>query len=189
MEITYRLSENDLPALADDLTSRSPTARRLLRRGSFVAFFTMALTALLCWLLTGEPVIAGGVILIGVILAALMPARLKKNQRRVTAAVYREGRNRALFLPTTLGIDRDSLTWHSDAGSGNLKYEYLERVRHTETHLFIYTTIRNAYIVPRDGVISGDFDSFAWEIERRWRNATDGLAEPHELDAAWAHHP
>ena len=105
---------------------------------------------------------------------------VKRARRRLVTAITREGKNRALFLTTTLSIDRDNLTWQAESGSGYVKFEYIERIRQTGNHLLIYLTVRSAYIVPRYGVTSGDFDAFAWEVERRWRNAMDSIADPHE---------
>jgi YcxB-like protein len=181
MEITYQLRPEDMLALTDDFVTRSPTARRAMRRPAFLLCMYMVLASLLFWWLTQAISPALGILVFGVVLAAFIPARLKRSQRRMATAIYREGRNRALFLPTTLTIDRDTLAWRSDSGSGHVKVEYIERVGRTETHLLIYLTLRNAYVVPRDGVTSGDFDSFAHEVERRWRSAVDRVAEPHEL--------
>jgi hypothetical protein len=181
MEISYQLREEDLLALSDDFTSHSTTARRALRRGSLLACFYMVLVAIALWMLTGLIEILVGVITIGVVLAAFIPTRVKQNQRRAMAAIYREGRNRALFLPMTLGVDRDSLSWTSKSGSGFVKFEYIERVRQSPTHLFIYLNVRNAYVIPRDGVISGDFDAFAREVEKCWRNTLDSFSESYEL--------
>jgi hypothetical protein len=36
-------------------------------------------------------------------------------------------------------------------------------------------------LCPRDGVISADFDAFAWEVEKSWRYTLDSFAEPHEI--------
>jgi len=36
-------------------------------------------------------------------------------------------------------------------------------------------------VVSRERVLSGDFDAFAREVERRWNSAMDASAEPHEL--------
>ena len=184
MEITYQLRNEDLLALMDEFTSQSPTARRIVRRTFALGCLSCSLVCLLIWRMTGQPAIALGVFAVGIVLVAFIPLRIKRNQRRVTAAIYREGKNRALFLPMTLTVDRGGLAWRSAAGSGNLKFEYIERVRQTATHLLIYLTVRNAYIVPRDGITSGDFDSFAWEVEKRWRSAMDSIAEPHEMHLA-----
>jgi hypothetical protein len=183
VEITYQLRESDLLALSDDFASRSPTARRLVRRASLAVCLATGLLAFALWFFSGEAVGAAVVLLVGIIAAAFIPARFKKNQKSTTAAIYREGKNRALFLPMTLGIDRDTLTWSAASGAGYVRFEYVERVRQTASHLFIYLSVRNAYIVPRDGVISGDLESFAWEVDKRWRAAMDRIAEPHEMHA------
>jgi hypothetical protein len=181
MEITYQLRKEDLLALNDDFASQSATFRRVVLRTSLTAMLTMIFVSFALWLLTGAVAPSLAVLVFGVLLAAFIPARIKRNQRKTAAALYREGKNRALFLPITLSVDCDSLSWESKAGSSNMKFEYVERVRQTPTHLFIYLSARNAQIVPREGIISGDFDSFAWEVQRRWKNAMDLIAEPHEL--------
>jgi hypothetical protein len=181
MEITYQLRAEDLLVLTDDFLSRSPAARRAMRRPVLLLSLYMVLAAVAFWWLTRAIELAIGILVFGFVLTILLPTRLRRSQRRMTVAFYREGKNRALFLPTTLTIERDSLAWQSASGAGHVKLEYIERVRQTATHLLIYLTIRNAYVVARDGVTSGDFDSFAREVERRWRNAVDCVDDPHEL--------
>jgi len=181
MELTYQLRKEDLLVLTDELTRRSPTARRLVRRAMGITFLTSAFVCFCVWLLTGATEVALGTFAICMVFVVLVPLRIKRSQRRVTVSLYGEGKNRGLFLPTTLSVDRDSLFWSSESGSGHVKLEYIESVRHIDTHLLIYLTVRNAYVVPRDGVISGDFESFSWELERRWKSAMDRIAEPHEM--------
>jgi hypothetical protein len=181
MEITYQLRAEDLLVLTDDFLSRSPAARRAMRRPVLLLSLYMVLAAALFWWLTRAIELALGILVFGFVLTILLPSRLRRSQRRMTVAFYREGKNRALFLPTTLTIDRDTLAWRAASGSGHVKLGYIERVHQTGTHLLIYITLRNAYVVPRDGVTSGDFDAFAGEVERRWRNAVDCVDDPHEL--------
>jgi hypothetical protein len=183
-EITYQLHREDLLVLSDEFTKRSTTARThvqriVLRSAAYFVFACMCV-----WWLTGNVAITLGVLIFGIILVALIPMRIKRAQRRLTAEIYREGSNRALFLPMTLSVDRDCLAWKSESGAGYVKFEYIERVRQNDTHLLIYLNVRNAYIVPRHGIISGDFESFAWEVEKRWRSAMDTLAHLQEMSPA-----
>jgi hypothetical protein len=180
MEITYQLRKEDLLALTDDLTKRSPTARRIVRRTVATSLLASALMCWGIWVLTRLTAAVLMIFVVTTLLTALIPFRIKRNQRRTTASLYGEGRNRALFLPKTMSIDRDFLCWSAESGSGNVKFEYLERVSRSDTYLLIYLNVRFAYVVPRDGVVSGDFDAFASEVERRWKKAMDLIAEPHE---------
>jgi hypothetical protein len=180
MEITYQLQEKDLGAVAEDLATQSPAMRRQLRR-ALAAFLLGCLgLSVLFWLITEDIALVSMMLLVGTMSVLLVPVMVKRARRRLMTAITREGENRALFLPTTLSIDRDRLTWRADSGSGHVKFEYIERIRQTGNHLLIYLTVRSAYIVPRHGVTSGDFDSFAWDVERRWRSAMDAIADPHE---------
>ncbi len=183
MEITYQLRPDDLLALTDDFVSRSPTVRRAFRRPVLLLCTYLVLASILLGWLTHSIELVLTILVFGGILAAFIPARMKRSQRRMTVSMYREGKNRALFLPMTLTIDRDNLSWRAASGAGHVKLEYVERVHQTGTHLLIYVNVRNAYIVPRDGVKAGDFDAFAQEVERRWRNAMDCVDEPHPMHA------
>jgi hypothetical protein len=183
MEITYQLRESDISAVTEDVASRSPTMRRQLRRTLVAFLFSFCALSFLFWIVTDDIALASMMLFLAVLAVLLMPAMTKRVRRRLVTAMVREGKNRALYLPTTLRIDRDSLTWTSESGSGHVKFAYLERVQQTPTHLLIYLSSRNAYVVPRDGVISGDFDGFAWDVERRWKSAMDAVAEPHEWHA------
>ena len=181
MEITYQLQRDDLLVLTDELHKRSPTVRGIVRRTMITTFLAATLMCWGLWVLTGQTAVVVATFVVTMLLVALMPLRVKRTQHRAAASFAREGRNRALFLPTTLSVDRDSLSWSSESGSGNVKFEYIERVSYTDTHLLVYLNVRYAYVVPRERVLSGDFDSFGREVERRWKNAMDASAEPHEL--------
>jgi hypothetical protein len=180
LEITYQLQRDDLLILTDELHKRSPTVRGIVRRTMVTTFLTAAMLCWGLWILTGQTVVVVTTFVVSMILVALMPLRLKRNQRRAAASFASEGRNRAMFLPTTLSVDRDSLSWSNESGSGTMKFEYLERVSFTDTHLLIYLNVRYAYVVARESVQSGDFDAFGREVERRWKSAMDLIAEPHE---------
>ena len=183
MEITYQLRPEDLLVLSDDFVSRSRTARRAFRQPLLALCAYLVLASLLLWWLTRSIELAVMILVFGGAVAAFIPTRMKRKQRWMMGAIYREGKNRALFLPMTLTIDRESLSWRARSGAGHVRLEYLERVHQTGTHLLIYLNVRNAYIVPRDGVKAGDFDAFAQEVERRWRNAMDCVDEPHPMHA------
>jgi hypothetical protein len=180
-EITYQPQREDMVAFFNDYASVSPTARRNINQMALRMFVTTVATSGAIWLLSRNIVLSLLVLIIGLTVAAFMPWRVRRAQRKLASSLYREGVNRALFIPMTLGIDRDCLTWKSEAGAGYMKFEYLERVRQTATHLFIYLNVRHAYIIPRERIISGDFDSFAWEVEKRWRTAMDSLSHQHEM--------
>ncbi|HEV3301781.1 MAG TPA: YcxB family protein [Planctomycetaceae bacterium] len=178
MEITFRLREEDFQAACEHRLSRSPTWRHFIPRIVIGVCALWIVFGSLLWSVSHDLFTVGGFLLFGLILAAILPSAVRKARRDGDAAFYRDERNRMLREPFTLRLEEDGLACDRASGWSKTRWAYVDSVFQTEHHLFIYLASLSAFIVPKDGVISGEYDSFACEVEKRSRTAAaraDGL--------------
>jgi hypothetical protein len=178
MEITYRMREEDFQAACENQVRRSPTSRHQIPRtivgicGLWIAFST------LLWSTSHDVFTVGGFLFFGLVLVAILPGAMRKARRDGHATYYRDERNRVVREPITLRVEEDGLACERASGWSKTRWAYVDGVFQTERRLFIYGSL-SVFAVPKDAVISGDYDSFAREVERRSRIAAaeraDGL--------------
>jgi hypothetical protein len=171
MEITYQLCVGDLAEQVIHLRSISSAAKRSRRGGYTVLFVFWTITGLCLWFRTRDTFLVVGWGLSGLAALAMFLATSERGQRSLVMNLYRDGRNPGLFAPTTLRIEPEGLVHEAARAVGKLRWEYLERVCRTDRYLFVYVDTLSAITVPKDGVLSGDFDSFARKVEEHWRAA------------------
>jgi hypothetical protein len=73
--------------------------------------------------------------------------------------------------PIGLAIGERALREESEVSSEEILYGALERVRETETHVFIYTGAAAALVVPKASVSVGELAPFVAELKRRISDA------------------
>jgi hypothetical protein len=176
VELVYKLTPNDLVALSDHRHGTSKTLRRTTLRASILSPLVFAVGGALFWLMTGDLVLPTAFLVAGVLLFLLLPRRLRQQRRRIIEKVYGEGKNLSLFEPQTLRIEHDALASENIASTSRTKWEYIERIDVTEDRTFVYLNVLVAHVIPRHGVLRGDYEFFVDEIQRRWRQATSDNA-------------
>jgi len=172
MEIVFKLSEQDFLAFSDHHNAKSPTYRKANRRAVLSFVVMWAFGSYFVWRIIGDPVFTAAYLAIGVIAFFFVPSAVKGSRRKSATAAYREGKNRALFQEQTLRIERDVFAHESVASEGRLKWEYVEAVDVTDDFTFIYVSALAAHIIPKHGVIRGDYDAFVQEAHKRWQEST-----------------
>jgi YcxB-like protein len=171
MEITYRLAEDDVVAFAERYAATSPTVRRARWRNVVISVIASAALGACFWDATKDAGLGITIAVTGLIGGLLYPLVLKDQTRKATIRLYREGKNLAHAKPITLRAVPEALFSESAGGSSTILWECLERIDQTADHLFLYTSSLNAVIVPKAGVIAGDFESFADAVTRLRRDA------------------
>lgn len=171
MEITFRVSEEDLIAISDHIHGTSKTLRRSTLRAVIVSPLIFTAGAAGIWLATGDPVIPAALLFSAVLLLLTLPRRFKNVRRRLNSRIFREGKNRALFEPQILRIEHDVLVNETIAGESRTKWTYIEKVDVTEDRTFVFLNVARAHVIPRHGILRGDYEFFVDELQRRWRKA------------------
>jgi YcxB-like protein len=80
---------------------------------------------------------------------ALFPRRLESMQRTFTERTYSAGKNAGLLGPHTVELTEEGVVERTPVRELKVKWEAVERVASSETHLFIWTSGFNALVVPR----------------------------------------
>jgi hypothetical protein len=170
-EITYQLREEDIIAFVEHHWANSPTVRRS-KWISWLSFLIVWLgVGYFFWFLEKDTGLIITLVITGIISAFFMPSVYRDRRRKITLKMYREGKNLALFKPISLQIDEIGLGAEAASGSSNVHWEYIERLDASADYLFLYTNAVNAIIVPKTGVVAGDFDSFAVAAQKYWHDA------------------
>jgi hypothetical protein len=171
MEITYRFTEDDVVAFAERYAATSPSVRRARWRNVAISVIGSAALGACFWDATKNVGLGITIAVGGIIGGLLYPRVLKDQTRKALLRLYREGKNLALAKPITLRADPEELFVDAASGSSTIRWEYVERADQTTDHLFLFTSAMNAVVVPKAGVIAGDFDAFADAATKFCRDA------------------
>lgn len=127
---------------------------KVVRRGRLrvrlaMTFFLAALLGALGW---GAQAGMGFWLLGALILLAwyaLFPRRLESMQRGFTERTYAAGKNAGLLGPHTVELTEEGVVERTPVRELKVKWEAVEKVASSDTHLFVWTSGFNALVVPR----------------------------------------
>src|SRR5580704_15619056 len=170
-ELVYRLAEQDLLAHSEHNATQIAPLRRVFRRAAIAIFFIFLMGAFLVWVITQNAVLAAVMSAVGLVISLFVPSILKRGRRKITGNVYRESKTPALLMPRKLQIESDFLLNETASGAGRINWNYIERIDTTDEHTFLYTDVVHAIVIPKHGVLRGDYDLFHAELLRHWQAA------------------
>tara|TARA_A100001391_G_C5052112_1_gene273753 strand:+ start:630 stop:1181 length:552 start_codon:yes stop_codon:yes gene_type:complete len=154
MKVSYELTRDDLAAFIAFHQQTSPTAQR--HRLGCLAVGVLGMLLLPVWILltTDKPKLetAGTLwpLLIGpVVFVVFAGPYIRWRTRQMTNRLLSEGQNNGFYGPCELELGSDSLTETRRSGTTTRSWDAVERVEYTASHLFIYTSGIEAYVVPR----------------------------------------
>ena len=170
MRIEYRVTLDDMLAFTAYHLEHSPELRRVSRLWGFgvaaafvVGFGIAAYVKSSVWLL-----------LFGVLCAAawsvFWPRELRRTTLKQTSKLLSEGTNQALLGTQQLEVREDGLRCVSHAGESMIRWLAIEKVASTPDHTFFYMGAAQAFVLPRAGVIAGDYGAFVDTVERHRRS-------------------
>ena len=70
-----------------------------------------------------------------------------------------------------LSFNDIGVTEESENTRGTTTWKNIERIESTPDYTFVYVGPVSAYVIPRSGVIEGDYKSFVTEMLQRYRNS------------------
>ena len=154
MKASYELKRDDLAAFIEYHQRSSPAARQ-----QRIGCLAVALGALMVLpggilLTTDKPVLETALdiwpLLLGpVLFATLAIPYIRWRTRQMTTRLLSEGQNKEFYGQCELEAGPESLTETRPSGSTIRNWSSVERVAITPSHLFIYTSGIEAYVVPR----------------------------------------
>jgi len=154
MKATYELTRDDLAAFIEYHQRSSPTARRQ-RLGCFgVALCALMVLPAGILLTTDKPLLETAAdiwpLLLGPILFAIFAIPyFRWRTRQLSDRMLSEGKNKEFYGKCELEVGDDALTETRPSGSTIRNWSSVERVVTTPSHLFVYTSGIEAYVVPR----------------------------------------
>jgi hypothetical protein len=89
-----------------------------------------------------------------------IPNVLSSTYEKQVLRTYESGRNRTTFGKHRLALTPHHIEEKNEFGESRVLWPAIERVDSDAQHTFIYLGSSHAYIVPRNQVLSGDYDSF-----------------------------
>ncbi|MBC8141666.1 MAG: YcxB family protein [Armatimonadetes bacterium] len=98
--------------------------------------------------------------------------------RKQAAKIFSDPGNANLFGEVTLDISPQEIIAVSANSTASYRWNLVSEVITTPEHLFLKIGTRNAIMVARRKVASGDFESFAAEAKRLHRAASDATPQP-----------
>ena len=92
----------------------------------------------------------------------------KRNIAKNTLRVYESGKNTNVFGRRTYVLDGDVFREDCDGGMTTIKLSAVERMDSTDTATYVFISSLSAFIIPRDSVVSGDYESFVTALTAKW---------------------
>jgi hypothetical protein len=156
-QVSYVLTLADIHAFNQHYAQTSPVVRRArLRVRLAMTFFLALLLSALGW---GARADVGFWVMGAVIIAfwfAIFPRRLESMQRTFTERTYAVGKNAGLLGPHTVELTEEGIVERTPVRELKVKWEAMERVAHSDQHLFLWTSGFNALVLPRRAFESED---------------------------------
>jgi hypothetical protein len=167
MDLVFNLTLNDCVAFSDYHFARARSHRRARR---FLMFGFAAIWVgfgLLIWMTSGR--FSGGTpyFVLAAVWIGFMPRVMRWVQRRATVRAYTDGSNRSLLGRHQVHIGEDGLTWTSEHSESKSKWSAFERLASTPDHTFLYLSAVMALVIPRLGVVEGDYETFVRTLAQK----------------------
>lgn len=173
MKVSYELTRDDLAAFIEFHQHTSPTARRQKVGCLSVLFCAMMILPVGILLTTDEPVLETAIdiwpLLLGPILVGVLASPyIRLRTRQMSNRLLSEGKNNGFYGECELELGDDSLVETRPSGSTSRNWTSVERIVTTPSHLFVYTSGIEAYVVPRQAFSrEPDFKSFVDLVAER----------------------
>ena len=94
------------------------------------------------------------------------PMFVRKNLRRRIVKMYGDGQNRGIIGEHELGIDADGLVEKTPYGEVRQGWDAIRNVVSYNDRTYIFISDANAYIIPKNATVQGDYDAFVAELQR-----------------------
>lgn len=163
--LPFRYDRSDFVALAG--LGRPSIVKWLFRLAW--ALFVLAGSLIAIYLIAGSPRVAVYIpVLVVVLIAYLL---LYRYGAHIGAwAIDRVARRDDLLRDQVLAVADDCFRAASSRGKTEVRWSAIPRIRVEEPRLFVYSTRRQAFIVPRRAFGSdAEFDAFVEAAQERWK--------------------
>lgn len=173
MEITYTVKPEDIVAFHRYQMHHSPMWRRSITSGILAGFVTSAVLFIVMggwqsWVNAVFPV------LFLIVYLTLYPFYIQRTVNRTGSEMVKDGRNKGLWGPHTLTIDESELVERTEVGENRVKWQGLEKIAASPTHLFFFVSSNSAHIIPRSAFADPEqSERFLHQAELYFGNASE----------------
>ena len=180
MKVNYELTREDLAAFVAYHQEASPAVRRQRFGALLIAFGALMILPVAILLSRDGPLLETALaiwpLLLGPTLFAIFaPAYIRWRTRQITGRMLSEGQNKEYYGECELEAGDEGLTETRPSGSTTRNWASVERVVTTASHLFLYTSGIEAFVVPRRAFSTeSQFQAFLDRIEERRGQSASG---------------
>ena len=173
MRIRFKRTLNDIIAFSDFHYSHSPAMKKIVARYRVAGALAILLfpAALIHWIMPEVPLpLAISVSVAGAVIFAVQASNIvKRKLRDNTRKLYSEGKSASLEKEVEMELTETGLIARSDIMETKFAWGAIERIESTADYTFFYISPIQAYIVPHNKIIEGNFPAMLAEIGRLYQ--------------------
>ena len=172
MNIIFGVNAEELFLFNQYLFDNSKTLQKAFTKNRSMICFSPMLAAMILSLVNElSPLnflILAGIVAITISLPAyyVYPMFVRKNLRKRIVKMYAEGQNNGIIGEHELQIDTDGLVEKTPMGEVRQGWDMIKNIVSYNNRTYIFISDTNAYILPKDSTLQGDYDTFVAELNR-----------------------
>jgi ABC-type multidrug transport system fused ATPase/permease subunit len=167
LKIRYKTTLDDVLELASFHYSISPNLQRSLQIARWISVILFVLLAIIGLIMKSKYLAFGGLIFAIGYFFYIGNSHRKRYLKNFTR-MYEKVPQKSQIGEHKLSFNDIGITEESAASVGTTAWRGIERIKSTPDHTFIYVGPVSAYVIPRAGVIEGDYNSFVAELVQRY---------------------
>jgi len=173
MKLGYSVKLEDIVIFNRDHIDASPALRRKILIMRMVWAFTPLLTIFLIMNIEGATPdkIMKVVSLVAVFFTApvflFQPAFHRWSCARQIRKMYEQGQNQGLLGEHEMQIVGHNLVEKNEINESTAPLASIEKIISADAHTYIYTGPAQAHVIPKNSILSGEYDQFIDEVKRR----------------------
>lgn len=167
MKIKYRVDISDIVAFNQFHLDTSPLVRK--RRAMMLILVAIVYASIAFFMASSKHSVYNAVVFMIVYICFLvwyLRYGRKVNVKRIMK-IYAGGKNTGIFGEHELELLPDGIREITSVNEHITKYEGIERVEATETHIFVFFSSLSAYVIPKAKVSQGDLDAFVVGLKQK----------------------
>jgi hypothetical protein len=172
MNIIFGINAEELFLFNQYLFDNSKTIQNAFTKNRSMVCFSPILAAMILSLVNelspSNSLLLAGIVAITISLPAyfVYPMLVRKNLRKRIVKKYSEGQNNGIIGEHELQIDADGLVEKTQLGEIRQEWDKIKSVVSHNDRTYIFVSDINAYILPKNSVVQGNYDAFVDELQR-----------------------
>jgi hypothetical protein len=181
MEIQYSLSESDILALYKYRLNIDPNLKRRYQSRRWMYLVGFALLGVAGYVFVHDVAFLIFSLIIAGLFYTFFPFYFNWMVRRGLASTYKQEGARQVLEKRTLQANPEGLLQIASRGESFSPWDEIDDLGVSSTHAFISVNERSSwYIIPRLGLVFGDFDAFIDEIRSYLEQPAEAIIDTHE---------